>query len=269
LSDQNQVVYKISYSNQSGVDFKNVELELFVDDFISKDPLLHILNWNRVADEHDGSVHRTDPGAKINWDQSNVSGFALLKDGESGEFSVTIDRQDLAKFTNLPQWREFAIKNHLQLTYEDEGGARQTVDSQIIIFDFKDALSLKLNKLEALGSNADGKFLYKLNYDLALPAGKTAYNIEYRFSPADKVNYLDWLKDSNLNQGNQSVNYSQYYDENAKQAVVKFSNSEKCLSGVCSFSLVFSSAGECVDAGCLLKSVTGQAWVDNQRLLDR
>ncbi len=194
LSDQGQVTYKVSYANQSGEDLENVELELWVDDFITKDPLLHVLNWNRVGDSHDGSVHRTDPGAKINWDKSNIAGLSLLKDGESGELTVTIDRQDISKFSGLTNWRDFSIKNYLKLTYEDAAGARQEVGSQIIPFDFKDLLNLTLGKIEALGQNADGKFLSKLNYELRLPTDKNLYNVEYRFNLADKVYYLDWLK---------------------------------------------------------------------------
>ncbi|GEM_PF-6951554 len=269
LANQDKVTYKITYNNQSGIDLKNVELELWVDDFITKNPLLHVLNWNRISDPHDGSVHRTDPGAKINWDKSNIAGFSLLKDGEKGEFFVTIDRQPLDKFVNLPDWRKFSIKNYLQLTYEDDAGSRQILQGQIIIFDFVDGLDLKLTKIDSLGENADGKFLYKLNYDLTLPGAKAAYNVEYRFNLIDKVYYLDWLKDGNLNKENLSVNYSQYYDESSKQVVVKFVSTEKCLNSVCSFAMVVSSPNVCENQSCVVKSISGQAWVDNQRLLDR
>jgi hypothetical protein len=269
LSNQDKVTYKIAYSNQSGEDLKNVQLELWVDDFISKDPLLHVLNWNKVSDVHDGSVHRTDPGAKINWDKSNIPGFALLKDGERGEFSVTISRQDLSKFANFPDWRSFSIKNYLQLSYEGATGNRQSASSQIIPFDFKDMLDLKLNKLESLGENADGKFIYKLNYDLQIPASKSLYNVEYRFSLADKVYYLDWLKDSNFNNDNRTVNYSQYYDETAKQVVLKFTNTDKCVNNICSFAMVVSAANACTEQACVIKSFAGQAFMDNMKLLDR
>lgn len=269
LSDQEQVSYKVAYSNQSGEDIKNVELELWVDDFVSKNPLLHILNWNRVDDKHDGSIHRTDHGAKINWDKRNIAGFALLKNGESGEFTVTIDRQDLSKFLNFPNWRDFSIKNYLKLTYDDAAGVRQEVDSQTVIFDFKDSLNLSLSKLESLGQNADGKLLYKLNYELTMPTGKNLYNVEYRFTLADKVYYLDWLKDSNLNKDNLMVNYSQYYDDIDKKVVVRFANTDKCLNGVCSFSLVVASPEKCSEQSCVIKSLSGQAWLDNQKLWDR
>jgi hypothetical protein len=269
LGNQEKINYKISYANQSGDDLKNVELELWVDDFITKDPLLHVLNWNRVTDSHDGSIHRTDPGAKINWDKSNIPGFALLKDGEKGEFSVIIDRQALEKFVNLTEWRKYPIKNYLQLTYEDKAGVRQTIQSQILIFDFKDGLDLKLSKLESLGESVESRFLYKLNYDLHFPEGKSAYNVEYRFKLADKTHYLDWLKDSNLNKDKLTVNYSQYYDENTKQVVVRFASTEKCLKLVCSFAMVVSSPTACENQACVVKSFDGQAWLDNQRLLDR
>lgn len=269
LGNTENISYKVSYANYSGTDLKNVELELWVDDFISKDPLLHILNWNKVVDANDGSVHRTDGGAKINWDKSNLANFALLKDGEKGEFIVTIARQDLSKFANMVDWRNFSIKNHLLISYENEEGARQTVSSPIVTFDFKDNLDLKLSKIDSLGENADGKFLSKLNYELTVPTGKSLYNVEYRFNLADKVYYLDWLKDTNLNDSGATVNYSQYYDDNSKQVVVKFTNTEKCLKDICSFAMVVSSSSACAESSCVVKSYNGQAWLDNQRLLDR
>ncbi len=46
LDNKSSLVYTIFYKNMGDESLEDVSLDLMVDDFVSKDPLIHILNWN-------------------------------------------------------------------------------------------------------------------------------------------------------------------------------------------------------------------------------
>ncbi len=72
-----------------------------------------------------------------------------------------------------------------------------------------------------------------------------------------------------MNKDNLQVDYSQYYDDTNKQVVIKFVNTDKCTGDVCAFAMVVSSTTACEEQSCAVKSFSGQAWLDNQKLWDR
>ena len=261
LDNQGELEYTLNYNNTTEEVLNNVAIDLFVDDFVNKDPLIHILNWSTASDKFDGSVTRTEPGAKVNWDDYNLASFAALDPGAEGTITFTINKYNNSKFAGITDWREFNIANYLVLSYDlEDSDLRKEIKSNIVNIDYQSLLDLDLVESEELGDSADGGGLYKLIYSIDTSNSDDWYNLAFRFNIGEGMDWVD------LKGADSDLLYTEFLDEHNNDIVVKFDDLTVC-NGSCTFSLVIESSEKDCDGNyqsCLFENVSGAVWTNNE-----
>jgi len=261
LDNKKTLTYTLSYKNTSEESLKKLAIDLYIDDFVSKDPLIHILNWNTADDKYDGSVKRTENGAKVNWDDYNLASFASLDPGAEGSITFTIDKYKNSKFAGIDDWRDFNIANYIILSYDlEDSDLRKEIKSNVVNLDFESLLNLDLTESEELGDSADGGGLYKLIYSIDTANSEDWYNLAFRFNLAEGMDWVD------LKGADTDLLYTEFLDEHNNDIVVKFDDLSACDDS-CTFSLVIESADKDCDGNyqsCLFNNVAGAVWTNNE-----
>ena len=265
LDNQNELHYSLYYKNISDETLENVSIDLMVDDFVSKDPLLHILNWNTAEDDYDGSVARSSGGAKVNWDINNIAELDELSPGEEGTINFSINKYANSKFDGIADWRNFVINNYFVLSYQSAvSDAKLTAKSNVVYLDYKQLLNLQLEEFEKLGAGSDGNNLYKMIYTVALgDDSEDYYNLLFTFKPAADNEWVDLYGKEDSESTASDLAYIQYYDQVNDAVNVKFADIKKC-DGTCTFSVLMKTADSCETAECLFDDYYGEAWLNNE-----
>lgn len=268
LDNQEELTYSLFYKNLSDLTLEDISIDLMVDDFVSKDPLIHLLNWNTASDDYEGSVSRTEGGAKINWDVNNIAELSELSPGEEGEIIFTIDKYANSKFAGINAWRDFIVNNYFVLSYNLEDSENSIeVKSNVIYTNYQQLLNLETKDFEVLGQASTEANLYKLLYEVGFAEDEADYyNLEFRFKPKDGVDWID-LHGDDAPEGTEALSegiaYSQFYDNMNNNIVVKFPDLSQC-NEVCAFSIVLESDKQCSGQECLFDDYYGSVWLNNE-----